>query len=193
VPLLAGETLRLFPTLVGMFEVDDRELLAHASEQILARSTTHPGVARGERTGWQSEADLLGWTPALHRVGDLCSQAIAAVAEPASENIYLSAWANVLRRGDYFTPHTHANTVWSVVLYVDAGDSAADVGGVLCLRDPRAGAGMVHGPTNVHDTACTFQLTPRTGVLVVFPAWVVHWVVPYRGERPRISIAVNAR
>jgi len=193
VPLVTGETLRLFPTLVGIFEVDDRELLAHASEQIAARALTMPSVPRGERTGWQSEADLLGWTPELHRVGDLCSQAIAAVAEPGSDNIYLSAWGNVLRRGDYFTPHTHANSVWSLVLYVDAGDSSADAGGALVLRDPRSGAGMVHGPTSVHDMACTFQLVPRTGMLVVFPAWVVHWVVPYRGDRPRISIALNAR
>jgi uncharacterized protein (TIGR02466 family) len=192
-PLVGRETLQLFPTPVGTFDVDDRELLAHAAEQILARAATTPTVPRGERTGWQSEADLLGWTPLLHRVGDLCSQALASVAQLGGDNIYLSAWANVLRRGDYFTPHTHSNSVWSLVLYVDAGDSSRDAGGALALRDPRAGAGLVHGPTNAHDTACTFTLFPRTGMLVVFPAWLVHWVVPYQGERPRISIALNAR
>lgn len=47
--------------------------------------------------------------------------------------------------------------------------------------------------SNAHDSACTFHLYPRTGMLAVFPAWLVHWVAPYRGRRPRISVAANLR
>jgi uncharacterized protein (TIGR02466 family) len=190
--LVARETLRLFPTVVGMYDAEEPALLAHAAEQILARAATLPTVTRGERRGWQSAADLLEWTPQIRGVGDLISQAVARLAQPPGGELYLSAWANVLRGGDHFTPHTHANTVWSAVLYVDAGDAGEDAGGLLAMRDPRGGAGMVHGPTAT-DAADTFQLAPRTGLLVVFPAWLVHWVTPYHGERPRISIAANVR
>src|SRR5574338_749073 len=191
VPLQPRENLRLFPTVVGTFDVSEPELLAHVTEQILARSSTTPTVPRGERTGWQSAADLLGWTPQLHALGELLSSAVAELAGPSADGIYLAAWANVLRRGDYFTPHTHAGCAWSAVLYVDAGDSGPDHGGALAFRDPRAGADMVRSATNAFDHACTFHILPRTGMLVVFPAWLVHWVVPYQGERPRISVAAN--
>jgi uncharacterized protein (TIGR02466 family) len=99
----------------------------------------------------------------------------------------------VLRRGDYFTPHTHPDAAWSGVLYVDAGDSGEAHGGLLAFRDPRGGAGMVEAPTNRFDGAGTVHHVPRTGELVVFPSWLVHWVVPYQSDRPRISIAFNAR
>jgi hypothetical protein len=37
----------------------------------------------------------------------------------------------------------------------------------------------------------TFTVLPRTGRLVIFPAWLLHYVHSYLGERPRISISCN--
>lgn len=190
--LALREALRLWPTLVSTFDVDDAGLLAHAAEEILSRAAVLPTVARGERTGWQSASDLLAWTPRLRALGELFADAIAQIA-PDARGVEAAAWANVLLAGDYFTPHTHAGSAWSAVLYVDAGDSGEAHGGFLSLRDPRAGAAMVITESNAHDSACTFHLYPRTGMLVVFPAWLIHWVPPYRGRRPRVSIAANLR
>jgi uncharacterized protein (TIGR02466 family) len=188
------ESLQLWPTRVTTFDVGDAALLADAGEEILSRAAVMPSVARGERTGWQSASDLLGWTPRMRELGALFADAVAAIAPGAgARGIAAGAWANVLGRGDYVTPHTHADSAWSAVLYVDAGDAGEANGGFLSLRDPRAGAAMVITDANVDDSACTFHLYPRTGMLVVFPAWLVHWVVPYRGARPRISVAANLR
>lgn len=188
------ESLQLWPTLVSTFAVDDAELLGHAAEEILSRAAVFPTVARGERTGWQSASDLLTWTPHMRGLGALFADAVATISpESGRRGIDAAAWANVLGRGDYVTPHTHAGAAWSAVLYVDAGDSGEAQGGFLSMRDPRAGAAMVITDANVADSACTFHLHPRTGMLVVFPAWLVHWVPPYRSARPRISIAANLR
>ena len=81
-PLVVRETLRLFPTVVGMYDVDEPALLAHAAEEILARAATRPTVSRGERRGWQSAADLLEWTPKIRAVGDLISEAVSRLAQP---------------------------------------------------------------------------------------------------------------
>ena len=37
----------------------------------------------------------------------------------------------------------------------------------------------------------TFTVLPRTGRLVVFPGWLLHYVHAYRGQRPRVSISCN--
>ena len=37
----------------------------------------------------------------------------------------------------------------------------------------------------------TFTIRPRTGMLVVFPGYLQHYVHAYRGTRPRIAIACN--
>jgi uncharacterized protein (TIGR02466 family) len=34
-------------------------------------------------------------------------------------------------------------------------------------------------------------ITPEAGTMILFPSWLVHAVMPYRGTRPRISIAFN--
>jgi uncharacterized protein (TIGR02466 family) len=188
------ESLQLWPTQVATFQLDDAALFAHVTEEILSRAAVVPTVARGERTGWQSASDLLDWTPRMRALGAHLADAVAAIAPDAgARGIDAAAWANVLTRGDHVTPHTHAGAAWSAVLYVDAGDSGAAHGGFLSLRDPRAGAAMVITGANVHDSACTFHLYPRTGMLVVFPAWLLHWVAPYQGARPRISVAANLR
>jgi uncharacterized protein (TIGR02466 family) len=192
--LVHRDTLRLFPTVVGSFTVDDPPRLAALAAEIVARAQVTPTVARGERTGWQSGNDVLDWSPHGRALGAVFGEAVTTLAPaPPADGVYLTAWANLLRRGDYFTPHVHPDAAWSGVLYVDAGDSSEAHGGFLSFRDPRAGAGMVEAATNRFDAACTVHHYPRTGELVVFPAWLVHWVVPYQGERPRISVAFNAR
>src|SRR5205807_87322 len=103
-PLVHRDTLRLFPTLVGSFAVDDAPGLAQLAALVLARAERTPTVARGERTGWQSANDFLDWNPHSHALGALFGEAVASMMPaPPRDGVYLTAWANVLRRGDYFT------------------------------------------------------------------------------------------
>lgn len=193
--LTGKQTLELFPTRVTTYHVAQPALDVELAALVLARSQTVPSVPRGERTGWQSGNDFLSWSPAASALGKWIADAVMdAHADVAPvEGISLFGWANLFTRGAYFNPHSHADAAWSGVYYVDAGDSGVESGGVLMVRDPRAGAGMVTSPSNQFDSAGTFQLPPRTGDLLVFPAWLVHWVTPYQGDRPRISVSFNAR
>lgn len=193
--LTKTRTHALFPTLVTEFAVDVPGLDAALSTLVQARAKTQPGVMRGERTGWQSGNDFFAWSPAASTLGRVIADAVLAlVGERAPvEDIELLGWANLLVRNAYFSPHTHADAAWSGAYYVDAGDSGPEHGGLLTFRDPRAGAAMVATPSNAFDTACAFELAPRTGTLVMFPAWLLHWVTPYTSDRPRVSIGFNAR
>jgi len=47
--------------------------------------------------------------------------------------------------------------------------------------DPRGG--NVHGGKEI--------IQPEPGLLIVFPAWLFHYVNPYHGDGERISIAWN--
>lgn len=183
----------LFPTLLVSFDVDLPASVG-IRDQILAMERNLPNVSRGERTAWQSDDRLFARLADGDTLGAIFSQAISdAFPEVRADELMLAAWANVLRNGDYFTPHTHGESAWSGTYYLDAGASGANTGGILQLRDPRAGAGMVTTGLNQFDSACTFEIPPHTGLLVIFPSWLTHWVTPYRGESPRISIAFNAR
>jgi len=52
---------------------------------------------------------------------------------------------------------------------------------------------MVTSPSNAFDSACSFELAPRTARARDLPAWLLHWVTAYAGGRPRISVSFHAR
>ena len=96
--------------------------------------------------------------------------------------------------------HTHPGAYWSAVYYVDAGYAgAADprLGGELILMDPRMPMILMTMPNlrfrvpggRPHEPQLAMR--PRSGRIVMFPAWLNHGVMPYRGQGERISIAAN--
>ena len=52
---------------------------------------------------------------------------------------------------------------------------------------------MVMGESNRFDSASSVEIAPRTGELLISPSWRLHWVTPYQGDAPRVSVSFNAR
>jgi hypothetical protein len=103
-----------------------------------------------------------------------------------------SAWATICRSGAYHAPHSHPDSAWSGVYYVDAGKETPHrpLSGVLEFLDPRAGVEAVTAPGDPYGEP--FRVRPQSGLLVIFPSWLYHWVHPYAGQTPRIAISFNA-
>ena len=94
--------------------------------------------------------------------------------------------ANVLFDGGFNKVHDHGDFTWSGVYYVDVGEAGDDPNnGVLEFIDPRGGV--------AEAMKKVVRIQPAPGGLVLFPGWLKHYVLPYRGSRPRISIAFNVR
>ncbi len=167
---------------------------------IMAREAAEPGLRRSNSGGWHSDETLLAWPePEIATLKGWIDQAVQRISrlparnDPAAVRFSYRAtgWANVSRHGHYNTQHVHSGSHWALVYYVATGEpeSGRALNGVLELRDPRPAA--VHGrlPGFMFGRALTFQ--PKPGLLVVFPAWIEHWVHPFYGAGERISIAVN--
>ncbi len=77
------------------------------------------------------------------------------------------SWFHVTTKGGYFRAHTH----------------------------PRANASMFLDPTNRamrrELSFNSFKITPRSGDLLIFPSFITHFVEPYQGELPRVTVAAN--
>jgi uncharacterized protein (TIGR02466 family) len=107
-------------------------------------------------------------------------------------------WFHVTRDGGYFQPHKHGMASWSAIYCVDPGDDdPADehCAGHVVFGDPRAGASMYLDPANRHmrrDVSFdAIRLRPRATEVIIFPSYMTHWIEPYIGERPRITVAAN--
>jgi uncharacterized protein (TIGR02466 family) len=176
------------------------ELNRRLREQILAREQTETGVVRSNVGGWHSETDFLRWeAPEVRELFGLVATAVkdyAAVErkiDAASLDLTLAAdaWANVSRTGHYSKPHVHPNCNLSCVYYVDAGDAPPQArdSGVIEFLDPRNRPGMFDTEGSVPFDA--YRVVPESGMLLIFPAWLYHYVHPYQGSAPRVCVAFN--
>ena len=198
--------LNLFPTPLMIATMPDAEALNPELRRIiLAREATSESVQRSNHGGWQSSWDLHQWGGApvqkvLAYARSIADEATVDRAGKRREIAWrINSWANVNRHGHGNQSHTHPGALWSATYYVDDGGIGADpsLGGEFEIHDPRGVAPVMYAPYLTFpgpDGAALGEaqrLTPRAGMLVLFPSWLSHGVRPYRGTRERISIAIN--
>jgi len=194
------EVTPAFPTLIGRARLPDSEAMNHGLHAlILDEEAQYPSLGRSNIRGWHSRPDFLHRSDA--NVDALTSWIIwalrrmicATTGQGAFKGtLSITAWATVCRAGAYHAPHSHPDSAWSGVYYVDGGAENPDqpLSGMLEFLDPRAGAEAVSAPGDPYGEP--FRVRPQAGLLVVFPSWLYHWVHPYAGGTPRIAISFNA-
>lgn len=180
---------------------DGPQLNAQLRDSILKHARRHPGTELTNVGGWHSEPGTLEF---CGTAGQRLIRHMDAMIKEATLRLYaeytrtpqplswiLSAWANVNQRGDFNQLHTHPGATWSGVYYVDHGESNPDAEGTaIHLFDPNPARTNIFFP---ELSASNVLFKPHPGLMILFPSYVPHAVLPHRGDRPRISIAFNAR
>jgi uncharacterized protein (TIGR02466 family) len=102
------------------------------------------------------------------------------------------SWVHITRDGGYHEVHYHPNCSWCGIYYLQLGD---------CTLDPPNGINRFFAPVDIgyEDLGATaypqtpVSYPPAEGKLVMFPSYVRHLAVPYRGKQDRIVISFNSR
>ena len=109
----------------------------------------------------------------------------------------LQGWANVNRRGDYHDPHNHPHAYLSGTYYVAVPASRAALKSRADLRpgritfyDPRGAANMtaIKGDPQIE---AEYTLRPSAGTILLWPAFMTHFVHPNLANEPRVSVSFN--
>ena len=195
----------LFGTPIIVVELPDAAALnAALSATIFEREKTHPGTQHSNLGGWQSDWEMDRWGGAaaikLLAIGRNTANRVTSDRQGKPVSIVWKAnmWANINRSGHGNEFHSHPGSFWSAVYYVDDGgiDGDAALGGELEFMDPRGPGPAMYAPQLAFGSAglsvgANETVRPRAGRLVMFPAWLLHQVRPYKGKAQRISIAFN--
>ena len=98
------------------------------------------------------------------------------------------SWASVYHDGDFCLPHSHPRTLISVLYVLDLGVGTGGNNGGFHFADPRL-APCCQEEEGYMSTpgAPTF----KPGMMVLFPGQAVHFVSPYHGDRPRLTMSWN--
>jgi uncharacterized protein (TIGR02466 family) len=169
------------------------------------RQQSHPGTQHSNLGGWQSSWDMDRWGGAaaikLLAIGRNTANRVTTdrQGKPVATTWRANMWANINKSGHGNEFHSHPGSFWSGVYYVDDGGIAADpsLGGELEFMDPRGPGPAMYAPHLAFampgglSVGANETVSPKSGRLVMFPAWLLHQVRPYRGGAERISIAFN--
>jgi uncharacterized protein (TIGR02466 family) len=192
----------LFATpLLAHVWADGAELNEQLKDRILEHARKSPSKDLTNVGGWHSETGRLEF---CGQAGERLVAHMREMTEEATLRVYagfgksperlnwtLHAWANVNAAGDFNKMHTHPGATWSGVYYVDTGSSdRADEGTPLHLSDPNPSRTSIFFP---ELSSSNVLIKPEPGLMILFPSYVPHGVLPHRGDRERISIAFNVR
>lgn len=162
----------------------------------LMKSKTIPGRVRSNVGGWQ------GASEEFYHEDSILQNVILAVNEKidyVSEQLEMSDklhfanfWININKKGDSNLKHCHPKSFLSAVFYVNAPEPSSDI----VFYDPRPQRTFAESDCfsrwNTLN-ALSNGITPKTGLLLIFPSWLEHEVAPHLSDEPRISIAFNYR
>ena len=158
------------------------------------------GISRSNKKGWHSENDLFhrpeasfkALCEAIHQ----CILAVTRKSAPSLEfdniEIQYNGWININPTNAFNSPHRHAGYMWSGTYYVRIPESADKYSGVIEFFDPR-NLDMSNRIKESEMFAERLKFNPKSGELVIFPSYLLHWVTPNQESDERVSIAFNAR
>ncbi len=203
---LKVQVSQLFSTPVAAVTLPDAARINPALKAlILARRQAGQEIQASNLGGWQSSWDMESWGgPETKAVLD-AAKAVADKltvrrdGQPAGIAWRCNCWANVNGPGDSNEFHCHPGSFWSGAYYVDDGGTAANpaLGGAFEMMDPRGPGPALYAPHLAYampqglSPGSSEVVQPRSGLLLLFPAWLLHQVRPYGGQALRISIAFN--
>ena len=112
------------------------------------------------------------------------------LAELTDLELRMTGWSVILRSGNISTPHTHPGAHLSGVYYVTTNEEAQRSqrgAGNLALVDPRIRASVAP----IRNQKSNAMFAPKSGLVIMFPSFLEHFVLPFQGDGLRISIAFN--
>ncbi len=193
------------PVLRNMVELTP-EQRAEICEHLLSLRAAAPGESRSNRGGWHSSGNLFApehrQFPAVRdAIAKALFQYFAEVFDYRGEvQLALIGWTVINRAGDFNVPHNHAANLLSGTLYLSVPEGMT--GGAINFQDPRLNLnaydteGMRRLKLNPPWMGTWFSVQPSAGEIIVFPAWLNHWVEPFQCDQSdalRIVISFNCK
>lgn len=180
-------TEKIFPTTVYCFDnVLEPEYIDSMKEDILKRN---------DKPGGQNPLDgELHKEPKYKALSDKVKEAGKYVLDDLlykyDDYEITGMWSTILKQNAMHRPHTHSNNFYSGVFYVQ---SDKDAQANIQFYDPRPQADVLTPSVKkmTKDNSHVWFWPSTQNRMLLFPAWLQHYVTPNPSVNPRISIAFN--
>jgi uncharacterized protein (TIGR02466 family) len=179
--------VQVFPTVISVASFPSAEALNPGLERRIFELFERERLTKTQTTDRLHEDPA--FTPLVEFFNAQIARRFADFKVAGARFEITSCWANIQRRGDALRYHSHANSFLSGSYYVRSPANC----GALEFLDPRAtGFRFDFEVTEMNQlNAEAFSVSPRPGMLVLFPSSIMHGTGRSDTDEPRISIAFN--
>jgi hypothetical protein len=210
-------SIPLFPIPISVynFKEDNHDLNLTLVDNIFKERDLDPeGEGHSNMGGWHSKTDLEKKYESFSHLSSIiteCGNQYCRTHGYKDGLICSDLWANINKCGDVNFMHHHGTTALAGVYYpiesivgkdlnfnysqenpIKAGTWDNKNGGSLVFQDPSYGM-KVHllkdktSPYNIDF----YHLYPTSSVLVLFPTYLLHMVLPFKENKTRVSISFS--
>lgn len=198
--MAAGETeiLDLWPTklvrkTLADFDDPNRQLLKLVRDWDKANRNLTTDYR--DNNPFEIDSPATNWLRA--EVNQTVIEYLGAIAIDFPVDWQIHGWANLNRTGDYHDPHNHPHCYLSGTYYVKVPKAA---GGRRQRRDLRPNHITFYDPRTAFNMLSIradpyvdpeFTVLPEPGLLMLWPAGLMHFVHPNLSDETRVSISFN--
>ncbi len=185
-----------FSTPVWISEIENHEIInKELSEFIYAKKNKDPiGKRKSNIKGWHSDHFNLqdnSLSNFLKSINSNIGKAISDMGWDTNSQIVkiTNMWSIINKRDSFNERHHHGNSALSAAYYVNANEDSGDI----VFYDPRQAFTFSH-PENSQINNLNAQvksITPKKGMLVLFPSYLEHSVNPSKSKEDRVVISFN--
>lgn len=185
----------LFPTPVGIFDIEDISLCQHYSKIILEMYNNGEIQGRPEAATTKNYLhNLVSFKILLDKINPIVKEFSEETLGLEKDSLLMTdMWSNIRYSGSKHHIHQHPNSFISGVIYLSIPDSTEP--GNIFFVDPRPAKNMMHGihtkQSPISDRSWWY--TPKTGIVLLFPSWLEHGTDEFYSDstEPRISLSFN--
>lgn len=181
---MIGEVVGLFPTPVGIYELDVD--VDQIYEKILTFTSRPHGLLDQSKSSFEEDGSIL-YDPDLKDLReqiDICIQDYTdqVCLQPI---MITGSWYNQMERGCRVNLHRHEGSVVSGAFYLDVDEDTVP----LRFRSPLSPYKMndLYERFDSQFASVGVMMPPKKGTLLLFPSWLEHETDPEEGSRCVIS------
>lgn len=114
-----------------------------------------------------------------------CVNEVFKECEMYGTPFFTGSWFNINRKFSFHETHNHLPDIWSGIYYVDADQNDAPI---TFFDENKLTSWPWHAGGNL---ASSIRIPPYTGLLHIFPSFLLHSVSQQKQESERFSISFN--
>ena len=159
-----------------------------------------PGFNISNNDGWNSISDLfVKKEETIQKVCSTCASSIASIIQsydsqfnPDLFDDRFAWWININPKWGSNILHSHSNSHWSGVLYIQQPSEVEGFSGMIEFVNPNQEGRELAKILPKIGFDNMIRIRPKTGQIVIFPSYLLHSVYPNNSDQDRITIAFNS-